>query len=61
MIRALGYVQIDSITFVERAHHLILHSRLDEYEPIQLSMQAERHRSVFEHWTHDASLSLIHI
>jgi hypothetical protein len=56
VIRALGYVQIDSITFVERAHHLILHSRLDGYEPIQLSMQAERHRSVFEHWTHDASL-----
>lgn len=56
VIRALGYVQVDSISFVERAHHLIMHSRLDGYEPGQLSMHAERHRSIFEHWTHDASL-----
>ena len=54
LIDQLGYVQMDSINVVERAHHLILGARLDEYEPKQFeALQAERH--LFEHWTHDAS------
>ena len=54
-IERLGFVQIDTINRVERAHHHhILHSRLDDYQPIQLTRLLERDRSLFEHWTHDA-------
>ncbi len=56
LVRTLGFVQVDSISAVERAHHLIMHSRLDGYEPRQLTQHVERSRTVFEHWTHDASL-----
>jgi uncharacterized protein YcaQ len=55
-VRHLGFVQVDSINSVERAHHLILHSRLDGYDPAHLSHHTERTRALFEHWTHDASI-----
>ena len=56
LVHALGFVQVDSISAVERAHHLIMHARLDGYKPRHLTSHAERSRAVFEHWTHDASL-----
>jgi hypothetical protein len=55
-VRELGFVQVDSINSVERAHHLILHARLDGYEPAQLAHHTESSRALFEHWTHDASV-----
>jgi len=55
-VERLGFVQVDSINAVERAHHLILHSRLDGYEPAFLAHHTERTRLLFEHWTHDASI-----
>ena len=36
LVHKLGYVQVDSINVIERAHHLILASRLDGYEPRML-------------------------
>ena len=51
----MGFVQIDSINVVARAHHLILGSRLDGYRPALLDRLLERDRSLFEHWTHDAA------
>jgi uncharacterized protein len=54
-IEAMGFVQVDSINIVERAHHLILASRLDGYRPALLDRLLERRRSLFENWTHDAS------
>lgn len=56
LVRELGFVQVDSINSVERAHHLILHARLDGYEPAQLAHHTETSRHAFEHWTHDASV-----
>ena len=56
LVRELGFVQVDSINSVERAHHLIVHARLDGYDAAQLSHHAESTREIFEHWTHDASL-----
>lgn len=56
VVRALGFVQVDSITAVERAHHLTMHARLDGYQPQHLAHHAETKRTLFEHWTHDASL-----
>lgn len=53
-IRRLGFVQLDSINIVERAHHHILFTRLHEYKPAVLD-KLQRSGKVFEHWTHDAS------
>jgi uncharacterized protein YcaQ len=55
LIERMGFVQIDSINVVERAHHLTLASRLQGYRPALFDRLLERERRLFEHWTHDAS------
>jgi uncharacterized protein YcaQ len=55
LVLRLGYVQIDSINVVERAHHLILAARLSGYRGTLLQGLLERQRRLFEHWTHDAA------
>jgi uncharacterized protein YcaQ len=55
IVEAMGFVQIDSINVVERAHHLTLAARLQSYRPALLDRLLERDRRLFEHWTHDAS------
>ena len=32
-INHIGYVQIDTISVVERAHHHVLHSRVPQFKP----------------------------
>ena len=56
LITRIGFVQVDSINTVERAHHMILWSRRQSYRPENLKPLLERDRTLFEHWTHDASL-----
>jgi len=56
LVRRLGFVQLDSINVVERAHHMILFSRASGYARELLSTLHHEHRALFEHWTHDASL-----
>ena len=56
IIRSLGFVQVDSINTVARAHHMILFARNQTYRPEQLTRLLERERALFEHWTHDASI-----
>jgi len=56
LIARLGFVQIDSVCTVERAHHMILHARRTAYRPRHLTRLIERDRALFEHWTHDASV-----
>jgi uncharacterized protein YcaQ len=55
LVERMGFVQIDSINVVERAHHLTLAARLQGYRPALLERLLERDRRLFEHWTHDAS------
>jgi uncharacterized protein YcaQ len=55
MIERMGFVQIDTINVVERAHHLTLFSRMPEYQPNMLAELLENRRTLWEHWTHDAS------
>jgi hypothetical protein len=55
LVRRLGFVQLDSINTVERAHHMILFSRASGYARTLLSALHEE-RALFEHWTHDTSL-----
>ena len=52
----LGFVQIDPISIVERAHHHILFSRNKFFEKEWLKKSLEVDRTVFENWTHDASI-----
>ncbi|TXI01515.1 MAG: winged helix-turn-helix domain-containing protein [Pseudorhodobacter sp.] len=56
LIRRIGFVQVDSINTVERAHHMILFSRRQSYQPQVLKRLLERDRLMWEHWTHDASI-----
>jgi len=53
-IEHLGYVQIDTISVVERAHHHVLWSRVSNYQPKFLD-QLVRQRKLFEYWFHAAS------
>ncbi len=56
VIKDLGFVQIDSIRNVTRAHHHILWSRNQNYREPMLAKLLSEERSVFEHFTHDASI-----
>ncbi|WP_290482722.1 MULTISPECIES: winged helix-turn-helix domain-containing protein [unclassified Hyphomonas] len=56
MLHALGFVQIDTIRNVTRAHHHILWSRNQNYREEMLWPLLGRDRQIFEHFTHDASL-----
>ena len=56
LVTRLGFVQVDSVKTVERAHHMILHARRQSYRPDFLTPLLERDRSLFEHWTHDAAV-----
>ncbi len=55
LIQRLGFVQIDSVNTVARAHDMILFSRRPAYRPKALGHLLERDRTMFEHWTHDAA------
>ncbi len=61
LITRIGFVQVDSINTVARAHHMILFARRQTYRPEALKTLLERDRSLFEHWTHDASIVPVHL
>lgn len=54
VIEHLGYVQIDTISVVERAHHHILWSRVPDYDLNHLNALV-REKQIFEYWHHAAS------
>ncbi|MEM9330266.1 MAG: crosslink repair DNA glycosylase YcaQ family protein [Pseudomonadota bacterium] len=56
LIDQLGFVQMDSIRWVERAHHMTLFARNQTYRPKHLEKLHEKESGLFENWTHDASL-----
>ncbi len=56
LIERIGFVQVDSINTVARAHDMILWSRRQAYRPPALKRLLETDRSLWEHWTHDASI-----
>lgn len=55
-IKDLGFVQLDTIQVVARAHHHILWSRNQNYREPMLDDVLGRQGGVFEHFTHDASV-----
>ncbi len=56
IINDLGFVQLDTIRNVTRAQHHILWSRNQNYREPMLNNLLGRDRTVFEHFTHDASV-----
>jgi hypothetical protein len=49
-IERLGYVQIDTIAVVERAHHHTLWARCPDYAPAMLEELQNPDRRIFEYW-----------
>jgi uncharacterized protein len=56
LIERLGFVQVDSVNVVARAHHMILFARNQTYRPALLQRLLEREARLFENWTHDAAI-----
>ena len=54
VINQIGYVQIDTISVVERAHHHKFWSRVEGYSS-KILAELERKKLVFEYWSHAAS------
>ena len=54
VLEHLGYIQIDTLSVIERAHHHTLWTRIPDYQPDYLH-QLVRERSAFEYWFHAAS------
>ena len=53
-IEHLGYVQIDTLSVVERAHHHVLWNRVPNYDSSHLN-QLVSEQYIFEYWYHAAS------
>jgi len=52
VVEHLGYVQIDTINVIERAHHHILFTRIPGYRREHLHQAQTVDKTVFEYWAH---------
>ncbi|MBN2416861.1 YcaQ family DNA glycosylase [bacterium] len=55
IVNQLGYVQIDTISAVRRAHHHVLWTRQRDYDGSMLLELQMQDRAVFEYWGHAMS------
>ncbi|MCH7743741.1 MAG: YcaQ family DNA glycosylase [Proteobacteria bacterium] len=55
IIDRLSWVQIDTISVVERAHHHVLRTRVSNYDPQMLHQLQVGDRYLFEYWSHAAA------
>jgi hypothetical protein len=55
LVEKLGYVQIDTISVVERAHHHTMWCRQDDYAPGMLEELHLTDRRLFEYWAPSVS------
>lgn len=55
IIEKLSYLQIDTISVVERSHHHILWSRMPGYKKEMLDELLEKDKLIFEYWSHAAA------
>jgi len=54
-VEQLAYIQIDTISVIERAHHHTCWTRVDNYTARMLDQLQWRHKKIFEYWFHAAS------
>lgn len=55
IIEKVSYIQIDTISIIERAHHHILWSRLPAYKKSMLDELLAKDKKIFEYWSHAAA------
>lgn len=60
-IRQIGAVQIDSISVVQRSHHIVLWSRLGNHPPEWLNDLLANDQAIFEYWVHAAAYAPIEL
>ena len=53
-IEHLGYIQIDTISVIQRAHHHVLWTRVPDYQP-EFLQQLTSERKIHDYWAHAAS------
>lgn len=53
-INHIGYVQIDTISVIERAHHHVLFSRVPNFKPSMIEQLLQK-GEIFEYWSHAAA------
>jgi uncharacterized protein YcaQ len=53
-VKHLSYIQIDSISVIQRAHHHCLWSRVKNYQPDFIE-QLIAQKQIFEYWSHAAA------
>lgn len=53
-VQNAGYIQIDTIHVIQRAHHHVLYTRVPGYHPRDLDAALED-RQIFEYWAHAAA------
>ncbi len=54
-IEQLSYVQIDTISVVNRAHHHVLKNRVSNYQEQDLHRLLSDRKTIFEYWSHAAA------
>ena len=54
-IHQLSYVQIDTISVIERAHLHVLRTRVSNFQPKMLDQLVSKDRTTFEYWSHAAA------
>lgn len=54
-IRQLSYIQIDTISVVQRAHHHTIWTRVPDYHPDMIWRLLEKDKEIFEYWSHAAA------
>ena len=56
IIRRFGYLQLDTVSIVgARSHAIVLHSRLDGFDPAFAEELLQPGKPIFEYWGHEAS------
>ena len=55
VIEKLGYIQVDTLAVVQRAHHHTLWTRCPDYKPEFLHQLQTEDKKAFEYWGHAAS------
>jgi len=56
IIEQLSYVQLDTISVIERAHNHVLWTRFPNYKNKMLDELLGKDRKVFEYWSHAAAI-----
>ena len=59
-VKQLECVQIDPINVVQRNQHLVLHNRVEGYQPSHLNELLYEDRLLFEYWCNEKSVLPMH-